>query len=310
MTIQDLDNKDYPNILPCELDLDDNNSLKKMLQFVGYNKFVVDFGCATGYFAKLLKERGCKVVGIEINEKAATQARKFCDEVIVCDLDRPSSAVEALQHYEFDVAVFGDVLEHLKNPWSLLKKVNLVLKKNGFIVASIPNIAHGSIQLALLKGEFNYTEYGILDNTHLRFFTRNTVKTLFEFSGYRIQDWDTTKLPVFSDTSSLVPCISDQDFHQLVIDTVLDSPDCEVLQFVVRAFPSSQEERYTKLQSQLEQTQSQLEQTQSQLEQTQSQLEQTQSQLAISNASIQDMQSSKFWLLRKYFINFRRFLGL
>jgi len=73
-------------------------------------------------------------------------------------------------------------LEHLRNPWRVLEETQQLLKSEGYIVVSIPNIAHGAIRLALLQGRFEYTELGILDNTHLRFFTRKTVEQLFERS--------------------------------------------------------------------------------------------------------------------------------
>ena len=80
--------KDYPSILnPSEVNLDDNSSLKKMLRLVGENTRVIDFGCATGYFAQLLTSKGCQVTGVEVNSKAASVAEQYCQQVIVADLD-------------------------------------------------------------------------------------------------------------------------------------------------------------------------------------------------------------------------------
>ena len=168
--------KDYPS--PEHLtqeNLDENSSLKKMLDLIGEQKQVVDFGCATGYFANLLNSKGCIVTGVEINSDAAKIAEKYCKKVVVTDLDL-ASITEILPSQEFDVAVFGDVLEHLRNPWKVLEEAQHILKPDGYVVASIPNIAHGSIRLALLQGKFEYMKLGILDDTHLRFFTCKTTE--------------------------------------------------------------------------------------------------------------------------------------
>ena len=161
--------KDYQT--DVQLGSETNSSLAKQLGFVGENKSVLEFGCATGYFSRMLSEKGCRVVGVEINSDAAKQAQKYCEEVIVADLDfTPLDKI--LSQRTFDVAIFGDVLEHLRDPWQILESVRNHLNPGGFVVASIPNIAHGAVRLSLLQGSFNYQQYGILDNTHIRFFTK------------------------------------------------------------------------------------------------------------------------------------------
>jgi O-antigen biosynthesis protein len=216
--------------------LDDNSSLKKILSLIENNKRVVDFGCATGYLAKLLHRKGCTVTGVEINPDAAKIAEKYCQKVIIVDLDFVS-VTKILAKEEFDVAVFGDVLEHLRNPWKVLKETQQILKKDGFVVASIPNIAHGAIRLALLQGQFEYNEYGILDNTHLRFFTRKTINNLFEKSGYTIEVIDRTKLSIFS-SSPYIPEIHRKDFGNEVIQHIQHDENADTLQFVVKAVVS------------------------------------------------------------------------
>ena len=302
--------KDYPSAQNItEESLDENHSLKKMLRLVGENKRVIDFGCATGYFSQLLTRKGCRVTGIEINPEAAKVAEIYCEKVIVADLDFVSLA-EILPIHEFDVAVFGDVLEHLRNPWKVLEETQQLLKSEGYIVASIPNIAHGAIRLALLQGRFEYTELGILDNTHLRFFTRKTVEELFERSGYFIDVIDCTKLPVLSD-SPLVPNIDKNNFDVEIWRQLEKQEGVDDLQFVVRAFPLSEEgkkaafnERYKLIyqldhsQSQLHQTQAELErslgeaaQSQSQMQHTQSELEQSLGQATLSQSQLHQTQA-------------------
>lgn len=245
--------KDYPSLVNLsETDLDDNSSLKKMLSLIGKNQRVIDFGCATGYFARLLTNRGCEVTGIEINSKAAKVAENHCDEVIVADLDFVSLndiLSEKVSKEKFDVAIFGDILEHLRNPWKVLKETRNILKPQGYVLASIPNIAHGAIRLALLQGNFEYKTLGILDNTHLRFFTRETVEKLFEDSGYLIDVIERTKLPIYSN-SDLIPAIDRNNFDNNITNEIEQDEDADTLQFVIRGYPVSLENKYANLQKQ------------------------------------------------------------
>ena len=86
----------------------------------------------------------------------------------------------------FDYMIFGDVLEHLRDPWQTVKRLKPYLKKNGFMLASIPNVSHISVVVGLLKGTAEYREAGILDKTHLRFFTKKTAMELFEKNGFAV----------------------------------------------------------------------------------------------------------------------------
>ena len=331
-------NKNYPDLE--ESLLDENSSLAKMLGLIGNNKQVVDFGCATGYFAQLLAQQQCIVTGVEINPKAAKVAEQYCQAVIVADLDFVS-VKEILPHRQFDVAVFGDVLEHLRNPWQILRDTKEILTEDGYVVASIPNIAHGAIRLALLQGEFEYTEFGILDNTHLRFFTRKTVEDLLENSGYLLKNLESTKLP-FLANNNLVPQININDFDSEMINRMQQDENIDTLQFVVRAVPCTVEERladrqnrYAKLQKEFQTAQSELQQSRQTIDQLQSELQQSrqtidqlqselqqsrqtidqlqselQQNLDLANANIQWMETSKFWQLRSNWLKLKVLLKL
>lgn len=296
--------KSYPLLEDIkEESLDNNSSLKKILNFVEENKQIIDFGCATGYLANLLSRKGCTVTGVEINPDAAKIAEEHCEEVIVADLD-VVSVTEILPNKKFDVAIFGDVLEHLRNPWQLLAETKNILKPDGYVVASIPNIAHGAIRLALLQGKFEYSELGILDNTHLRFFTGKTIEELFDNSGYLIKVTDRTTLPIFTN-DCLVPQVNKNDFNLETIQKVEADSDAQTVQFILKAVPSSVEERYAfvreqhsqliereeKLLSQVESVNQELEQTQDKLEQSQSQLQQTRTELERSQAHLEKFYS-------------------
>lgn len=307
--------KDYPLLVDLsEKDLDDNSSLKKMLRLIGDNKRVIDFGCATGYFARLLCNRGCEVIGVEVNPKAAKIAEKYCQEVIVADLDfvcLSEICSEKLLSNKFDVAVFGDVLEHLRNPWKVLTETRSLLKPQGFVIASIPNIAHGAIRLALLQGNFEYKQLGILDNTHLRFFTHKTIKQLFEDSGYLIDVIEQTKLGIYSH-SELIPAIEKNNFDTNITQEVEQDEYADTLQFIVRGYPVSLETKYTSLHKQyfevveklnhsendldnlrleLQQSKIKLEAKDIELEEAQAQLEETQIQLEKAQIKLEETQN-------------------
>ncbi|BAZ07216.1 methyltransferase domain-containing protein [Calothrix sp. NIES-3974] len=291
--------KNYQEAIELKIeDLDENTSTKKMYNLIEPGKKVVDFGCATGCLAQLLIHKGCQVTGVEVNPAAAKIAEKYCEEVVVADLDFVSIP-EILKDREFDIAVFGDVLEHLRNPWQILRDVKQVLKPGGYVVASIPNIAHGAVRLALLQGRFEYVEYGILDNTHLRFFTRASVESLFEDSGYIIHEMERTTKPIFfTEGILLVPDVKQNDFPPDLVQEIQASPESETLQFVIKAVPETIEgryqqlrQRYSALSTELEQTKSQLQQTQIELERSQLTIQQQQSNFDVLNSQLQQTQA-------------------
>lgn len=310
--------KDYLSIQTfSEESLDENNSSKKMLSLIGNKKNVLEFGCATGYFSQLLLARGCEVTGIEINADAAKVSEQYCKKVIVADLDFASLS-ELLPSQEFDVAVFGDVLEHLRNPWKVLDEARRLLKPDGYVVASIPNITHGAIRLSLLKGKFEYTKVGILDDTHLRFFSRDSVEDLFVKSGYEVDYIDRTKIPIFC-SSNLVPQLNEDDFHKELVDQIKQDSEADTLQFILRAYPSTLENRYMSLsnqyqrvlehieslQSELKNTQAELSNTQAELKHIQSELDNSALTLKSTQEELQSIKISKIWKIRNDWLRFR-----
>ena len=256
--------KRYPTVEVDEHQLPDNHTLKKQLALVGYGKKVIDFGCATGYFARLLNHRECEVFGVEINPDAAKKAEAYCQEVKIANLDQVS-VTDIYPDQKFDVAVFGDVLEHLYDPWKVLSEVRHILKPDGFVVASIPNIAHGAIRLALLQGYFDYSEIGLLDNTHIRFFTRDTVQKLFEQSGFVIEQMDRVHEGIFSG-SICFPEVKREDFDPRLIAQLAQDQDSETLQFVIRAFPETIEGQYATLKQQYDAAVEKIEQLETELQ--------------------------------------------
>jgi 2-polyprenyl-3-methyl-5-hydroxy-6-metoxy-1,4-benzoquinol methylase len=145
----------------------------------------LDIGCGNGAFGSLLKaKRSCTVWGIEPNSVAAVAAEKKLDRVIngLFSKDMPELASE-----KFDAIFFNDVLEHLIEPGETLIDCKNLLNVNGCIVASIPNVRWYPVVLSLLRyRDFKYEEAGVMDKTHLRFFTLKSMYRLFEDSGYRV----------------------------------------------------------------------------------------------------------------------------
>ena len=145
---------------------------------------VLELGCAYGSTGRALKMRqNVRVVGVELDPGAAAVAQTCLDEVVVADLDsyRFPWAAES-----FDVVVAGDIIEHLKDPWRVLHEVRRLLKPNGQVVISIPNIANHDIIEQLANGVFNYTDAGLLDRTHLHFFTRKTFASTLMDAGLQV----------------------------------------------------------------------------------------------------------------------------
>jgi SAM-dependent methyltransferase len=197
---------------------------------IGGNKRVLEFGCASGYVSRVLRDQGCRVVGIEIDPEFASQAKEFCEEVIIGnaeDLDLES----ILGERSFDVAVFGDVLEHMGDPLGMLRRVRQWLVPDGYVVASLPNIAHGAVRLALLEGRFDYTPEGLLDETHLRFFTLDTIKDLFHQAGFVLAETRRTHVGIFE---SEIP-LRREDFEPDVLARIEADHDATTYQFVVKA---------------------------------------------------------------------------
>lgn len=163
---------------------DQNNTFSILLNLVGEGKNVCEIGCATGYMTKILHEHGKKVWGFEIDADAAVLASQFAEVVWVGDLEKE---VERAQiRGKFDVILIGDVLEHLVSPSNLLKYLIDNLEENGRLIISMPNVAHWSRRIALLKGEWDLTDTGMMDRTHLRWFTLETGSEMINQCGYTI----------------------------------------------------------------------------------------------------------------------------
>jgi len=145
---------------------------------------VFEAGVSSGYFASVLVAGGLHVDGHELDPDAADRARRVCGEVHVGDLS--TFDPEQLDG-RYDVLLFGDILEHLVDPVAVLRRLGTRLQPDGALVVSVPNIANWTVRLGLLAGRFRYADRGILDRTHLRFFTLATLRSMLVEAGFSVE---------------------------------------------------------------------------------------------------------------------------
>lgn len=166
-----------------DLELENRNSLSILLQHIQKNSTVLEFGPANGRLTRYLKnELGCRVYAVEIDETATVHLEPYCEDLIVGDIESYGWK-KRFEGIRFDTIVFADVLEHLYTPQKVLMEAKAFLKENGTILVSLPNIAHNSIIMELLEDKFTYRPTGLLDNTHIRFFTHSSFLEAVEQCG-------------------------------------------------------------------------------------------------------------------------------
>ena len=165
---------------------------EKLLAAVPPGATVLEVGCASGYFTQALLEGGAAAVdGIEVDADDARQAEPHLRKLIVDSVESPA-VTDELDDEAYDAIVCGDVLEHLRDPGAVVRTLVPKLRRGGVFVVSIPNVAHHSVRFGLLVGRFEYEELGLLDKTHLRFFTRRSVRELLRDAGLEIVREDFT----------------------------------------------------------------------------------------------------------------------
>jgi SAM-dependent methyltransferase len=156
---------------------------------------ILEIGCSAGKTGATLKQAGKaeEVVGVDLSPAAIAVAAERLDRAICCNIEETGLPYPA--EY-FDYILCGDVLEHLQDPWTALKKLNRYLKPDHFLIASIPNVRNWRVLRDLvLHGRWDYVQAGILDFTHLRFFTKRTIIELFDSAGFNVEEMGQLQFP-------------------------------------------------------------------------------------------------------------------
>ena len=168
----------------------------QVLHLVGQGKSVLEIGLASGYLSRRFVGAGCSVTGLEVDEALAQCAQQPGVKVI-CGSVEDEEVLRKVQA-TFDVIVLADVLEHLGRPERTLLRMRDFLNPGGYTVVSLPNIANWKTRVALFVGHFDYADTGILDRTHLRFFTKRSAEAMIREAGYEVLEFHggATRMPV------------------------------------------------------------------------------------------------------------------
>ncbi|MGA9526333.1 MAG: class I SAM-dependent methyltransferase, partial [Myxococcaceae bacterium] len=214
------------------LDPAPESSWGKLLAQVPQGARVLDVGCARGAFSGALQRlRDCRVIGVEVDEQAAEEARSRCEAVVCGDIQK--LLADPAFPRDFDVIIAADVLEHLLDPKGVLESLTRTLKPGGVLLASIPNVTHLSVIAALATGRFPRSREGLLDSTHVQFFGEADALELFEQSGYAAKVVDRVqldpRLTEFHTDLAALPAEALAFFDQ--------HRNSDTYQFIIRAVP-------------------------------------------------------------------------
>ena len=206
-----------------------NNAHAYALELVGWNRRVLELGAASGHVTRALVAQRCKVTSVEVDADAAKGLEGVADEVVIGDLNDPQtfSGLKA----EYDTVLAGDVLEHLLRPHEILTRAARLLKPGGQVVISLPHVGHADIRLSLIRGSWDYRPFGLLDDSHIRFFTLKAIKDLMREAGLVITDLRRVRIPAFETELPVDRASIPTD----VLELVLADPEAETYQFVFSA---------------------------------------------------------------------------
>ena len=169
-----------------EQEPDQFESTGMILSMIPVGSRVLDVGCGTGWISSLIRDiRRCTVIGVEPHAERVRKARSRGIDVAASELNDGS----AFALGRFDVVLFADVLEHMLDPLSALRLSRNLLESRGCLIASIPNVAHWTVRLNLLRGRFDYDVTGIMDATHLRWFTAKGIREMLSRAGYDVVEF-------------------------------------------------------------------------------------------------------------------------
>lgn len=209
-----------------------------LLELIPRNaKTIVEVGCSSGALAREYKKinSDCRYVGVECVPEYVKLAERYCDSVIELDIERANEDIFR-DTLACDCWIFGDVLEHLRDPWTLLSRIRKFIPDSGSVVACIPNAQHWSVQARLSCGDFRYENSGLLDRTHLRFFTKHTIMEMFHNAGFKIANAG-AKIYNEPDREKVLPVIKSMAAC-IGADPDMAARDALPFQYVIRAVPA------------------------------------------------------------------------
>ena len=169
-----------------EYDITPGSAPDRVVNMVGSSKKVLELGSGPGTITRKLSANDCQVIALEIDSSAIEIVSNYCESVYQCDFNNKNSPESFPNIGEFDVLVAADVFEHLYDPWNCVKELHRFLAANGSLVVSILHIGHAAIMACLLRSDFEYHSWGLLDKTHIRFFGLKNIQSLFEDAGFKI----------------------------------------------------------------------------------------------------------------------------
>lgn len=166
-----------------------NQGIKR---YIPHNKKVLDVGGGFGALGEVFEKKGNRVCNLDSSSFAIEESKKRVSESFVVDITNAKEVSEKISGRKFDVIVFADVLEHVYDPFSVLKIYGNFLSDDGKVIISVPNVATWLMRFKLFFGYFNYGDTGTLDRTHIRFFTKRSISKLAKKAGYKIEKIDIT----------------------------------------------------------------------------------------------------------------------
>ena len=207
-----------------------------VVHMVGSSKRVLEVGCGPGSITKLLTQHGrCRVTALELDPEAISKAASYCEAILQADLNsaewpRLLDGVE-----RFDAVVAADVLEHLYDPWTALKRMAGFINANGYLVISVPHVGHAAVISCLINGDFKYRDWGLLDRTHIRFFCLKNIEELFAQADLKIIEVRYVVKPPEETEFAASWC----RLSAAMQDALKSSDHADVYQVVVKAVPLS-----------------------------------------------------------------------
>lgn len=214
------------------LDLETENTMSIINNWIEEESNVLEFGSANGRLTKYLsEEKNCNVTIVELDEASGNEAKEFAvNSYVGNEYGDIEKYYWSDQEAGYQYIIFADVLEHLRNPKKVLEECKKLLKDNGNILVSIPNIAHNSILIDLMNDKFIYSKTGLLDNTHIHFFTYKTFITMIEECGLYVDE----VIPVYSRVANNEIDNSYMDIPTEVAQFLRKRPEGAVYQYVFK----------------------------------------------------------------------------